>query len=308
MAASNCFTKMVIHLVFLQEWILRETNVSKPIFRVIMFTLFLIGFLLFYWTRFRCSIVLFHRKQLSTVKYRSPIDKRVKEMTLDQLIKVCCPSLSTKKFAMHPLLFNGHMQTLYASIYADYIAKPQIVFKREFLETLDGGVVSLDWTDDPNNKVADGRTKTPYVFILHGLTGGSHETYVQDLIVELKKYNYKCIVMNFRGCSNTPVQSAQLYSGSFTGDVRMCLAHIQKRDPTAVIFGCGFSLGSSVLTKYCGQMGEDCPLVGMVSVGNPYDFLGSLRALHRSYIGRNIYSYRMGRNLSRVLFKYLLFT
>jgi predicted alpha/beta-fold hydrolase len=235
-------------------------------------------------------------------------DKKGKESTDNFLRLLLDPVGNTFQRVHDPLLFNGHMQTLYASIYADYIAQPRVTFKREFLTTIDGGIVSLDWTDEPepiaSNPDVAGRQKTPYVFILHGLTGGSHETYVQDLIIEVKKYGYKAIVMNFRGCSNTPVQSAQLYSGSFTGDVQMCLKHIQTRDPTAVLFGCGFSLGSSVLTKYCGQMGENCPLVGMVSVGNPYDFLGSLRALHRSFIGRNLYSYHMGRNLTKVLFKH----
>jgi predicted alpha/beta-fold hydrolase len=51
-------------------------------------------------------------------------------------------------------------------------------------------------------------------------------------------------------------------------------------------------------------MGDNSPLVGMVSIGNPYDFLGSLRALERSFIGRNLYSKHMGRNLSRIFFRH----
>jgi uncharacterized protein len=58
----------------------------------------------------------------------------------------------------------------------------------------DGGIVSLDWNSSNRPEC-----KT-LVVILHGLTGGSHEDYVQDLIVELTKSGYNSVVTNFRGC------------------------------------------------------------------------------------------------------------
>ncbi|KAJ1340235.1 hypothetical protein BSLG_005121 [Batrachochytrium salamandrivorans] len=84
------------------------------------------------------------------------------------------------------------------------------------------------------------------------------------------------------------------------GDVAYCIRHIQNKLPGVVLFACGFSLGANVLTKYVGEMGDKCPLVGAASIGNPFDLLGGLRALHRSWIGKNIYSRAMTKNLSKL--------
>jgi predicted alpha/beta-fold hydrolase len=225
-------------------------------------------------------------------------------MSLKQMLDVTCPSLTDPRrntFTTHPLLQSGHLQTFYASLYADHIHKSRVEYEREYIETPDGGIVSLDWTKLPNSPSSN---RVPYVLICHGLSGGSHETYVQDLIIVLKYYGYEAIVMNFRGCSDTPVKSAQLYSGSFTGDLELSVDHILKKDPNAVLFGAGFSLGANILLKYAGKMGKNCPMIGLLSIGNPYDFLGSLRAMERSILGRNIYSFRMGSSLKKLLFKH----
>jgi uncharacterized protein len=127
---------------------------------------------------------------------------------------------------------------------------------------------------------------------------------VQELVVAIKSYGYKAVVMNFRGCSNTPVKSAQLYSGSSVEDLDTAVNHILDKDPSAVIFGVGYSLGSNVLLKYAGSLGKNCPLIGVVSIGNPYDVLGSFRALNRSFMGKYIYSGAMGNNLKKVFKKH----
>jgi predicted alpha/beta-fold hydrolase len=248
-------------------------------------------------------IILTHAKETCQIKYKSPVNKQIKEMSLIQMLNVTCPSLTDPRksfFKVHPLLLSGHLQTLYASLYAEYIHKPRVNYTREVLETEDGGIFSLDWTELPimTNK------RTPYVLICHGLTGGSHETYVQDLIIAVKVYGYRSIVMNFRGCSETPLKSAQLYSGSFTKDLDLSVNHILKKDPNASIIGVGFSLGSNVLLKYAGQQGKNLKMVGVVSVGNPYDFLGSLRALDRTFLGRNVYSTKMGSSLKKMFRKH----
>ena len=255
---------------------------------------------------FYCRVVLYHNPATSSIRYKSPVDGRIKEMPLDQMIKITCPALSDPKqnvYYPHPLLFNGHLQTIYASFYANYLMKPKCTFVRELLDTKDGGVISLDWARTPLPRAGG----TPYVLILHGLTGGSHETYIQDLIVKLEEYDYTSVVMNFRGCAETEVKTPQLYSCSYTEDVNLAIQHIIKKDPGAIIFGVGFSLGSNVLTKYCGQMGSNCPLVGLASVGNPYDMLGGQRNLRRSIMGK-FYLWGLGKNLKRFFFKYITLT
>lgn len=43
----------------------------------------------------------------------------------------------------------------------------------------DGGQVSLDWTPSSTQKPLD---NTPTLVVLHGLTGGSHESYIRGLL------------------------------------------------------------------------------------------------------------------------------
>jgi predicted alpha/beta-fold hydrolase len=208
------------------------------------------------WRRaLRNPVVLFHASKTCNIRYKSPLTKQIKTMSLDKMIDLACPSLTHKGknvFFAHPFLLNGHLQTVWASVFASHFGKKRVQFERELINTPDGGVVALDWTKRPTTS-----KRVPLVFICHGLTGGSHETYVQDFVLAAKEYGYESVVMNFRGCSETPVESPQLYSGSWTADVELSVKHIQERIPGVVLFGIGFSLGSNVITKFAGQMGEN---------------------------------------------------
>eukprot|EP00842_Homolaphlyctis_polyrhiza_P000866 jgi/Hompol1/1780/HPOL_002757-RA len=237
------------------------------------------------------------------------VESRDAAVPLDSLVRQKCPALAapdTAVFHPHPLLVGGHLQTMYAAVYQRTI-KGGLRFDRELVHMPDGGIVSLDWhkpkgSDDGNAHPKAQNGKVPCVLILHGLTGGSHETYVQDLVAEVAQIGYLSVVMNFRGCSRTPLVTPQLYSGAYTGDVAYCIKHIQTKIKNAVIIGCGFSLGANVITKFTGETGEKCPLIGCVSIGNPFDLLGAMRALHRSWIGKYLYSRVMTQSLVR-LFK-----
>ncbi|KAI8897791.1 Alpha/Beta hydrolase protein [Globomyces pollinis-pini] len=250
-------------------------------------------------------VKLYFPKNEISIKYRSPVTKKIKSMPISEMMAISNPSLTRKSrnvFHPHPMLTSGHTQTFWAALVGDHMNPQRVKYEREIVKAPDGGIISLDWTTLPKRASLK---PTPLIFILHGLTGGSHESYIQDMVLSLKKYGYECVVMNFRGCCGTEVMSPQLYCGAYTGDVQLCVNHIKKRDPQAVLFGIGFSLGSNVITKYTGQLGYNCPFVGLVSVGNPFDFLGANRAMHRTYIGRLIYSKRMGANLLRMFAKHL---
>ena len=70
---------------------------------------------------------------------------------------------------------------------------------------------------------------TPTVVILHGLTGGSNESYVRNAIAQLIKSreeggaSVRCVVVNFRGCAQTPLTSPQLYSACKITDLESAL-------------------------------------------------------------------------------------
>lgn len=146
------------------------------------------------------------------------------------------------------------------------------IVNSELLTTPDGGTVSVDWAPSVKTMPAD---DTPTLVLLHGLTGGSHESYIRALVETMTKdHGYRCVVFNARACANTELTSAQLYCGSWTDDLRMVVKHIRKTLPESKLMSVGFSLGANILMNYMGEEGDQCEFLGAMSVGNPFDLMG----------------------------------
>jgi hypothetical protein len=193
-----------------------------------------------------CRVVLTHSDETCFIKYKNAITNKPVEIPLHQYINITCPLLTNpqkNQFQSHPFLWSGHLQTIFTGIYGELIYKQKCKFDREYVTTSDGGIVSLDF-DVNGNKDSD-----YYVLIFHGLSGGSHNAYCQELIEAVRTYGYQCVAMNFRGCNNTPVKSPQLYSGSYTDDIDTAITYLKKRNPKAQVFGVGFSAGANILLK-----------------------------------------------------------
>lgn len=113
-------------------------------------------------------------------------------------------------------------------------------------------------------------------------------------------YGFRCVVVNSRGCANTPVTSAQLYSASKTADLESSLLLLTNMFPSSPMIGMGFSLGGAILSKYFGEVGKKTPFIGGVAVGAPFSLEETSMALESSYLTL-VYSYAMGRNLMNLL-------
>lgn len=74
-------------------------------------------------------------------------------------------------------------------------------------------------------------------------------------------------------------------------DLREAINHIYTTHPSTPIYAVGYSLGSNILVKYLGEEGIKTPIVSAISVGNPYDFYKSSKALSK------FYSYILSRGL-----------
>ncbi|RCI01911.1 hypothetical protein CU098_010711 [Rhizopus stolonifer] len=212
-----------------------------------------------------------------------------------------CPSLVGPKAIYHPTsyLFNGHLQTAYAAYYNYAPTVNAVQYERELITMPDGGTVALDWTPTKEGLEKD---ETPTLVVLHGLTGGSHESYIRCLleVLTFPPFNYRAVVMNCRGCADSELTTPQMYSGGYTGDLKIALAHIQKRlAPNTPLVGIGFSLGSNVLVKYLGEERENAPFKAAISVANPFDFKSAMEQLHSTYLGKKVYSTAMANNLKR---------
>ncbi|KAF4323480.1 hypothetical protein BBO99_00001336 [Phytophthora kernoviae] len=231
-----------------------------------------------------------------------------------------CPTITKNKYYPPWRLFNGHLQTIR---FAYDESGPLIDYKRQLLDLPDGGVVSLDWALLPGQKSAlaaedsvsttnaismswiegvDPTRRT--VILLPGLTGGSPEVYIRRTIARLHELGWQCVVLNARGCANTPVRTAQLFCSAYTDDLRFVLQQLGKKYKFAqeAFVGVGFSMGSNVLVKYLGEEGDRTPLTGAISVGNPFDLAKCSANFGGSLFNRLTYDKALNRNLRELFF------
>ncbi|EGZ14956.1 hypothetical protein PHYSODRAFT_333242 [Phytophthora sojae] len=230
-----------------------------------------------------------------------------------------CPTITKHKYYPPWRLFNGHLQTVR---FAYDERGPEINYKRQLLRLPDGGVVSLDWAllhaqdapaqvGDLNKSVSASSTWLPdveparrTVILLPGLTGGSPENYIRSTIARLHELGWQCVVLNARGCANTPVKTAQLFCSAYTGDLRFVLQQLSEKYEFAkeAFVGVGFSMGSNVLVKYLGEEGDKAPLTGAVSVGNPFDLAICSANFGGSLFNRMTYDKALNSNLRELFF------
>ncbi|CDR98745.1 related to putative acyltransferase [Sporisorium scitamineum] len=220
-------------------------------------------------------------------------------------------------FKPTPWLSTGHLQTIYSAV-GNFSHIDAVEFKRRVFLTPDGGTIGLDISPPSlaaseaelsaqNHPAADG---LPTVVCLHGLTGGSHESYVRNCFSQLTKptseggLGYRGIVVNFRGCANVPVTSPQLYSALKIADIRSALLLITKLYPNSPLVGIGFSLGANVLGRYLGEEGDATPLLGAIIVGTPFDLKAGADELDYGGFLSQKYSMAMGQNLQRMARKH----
>ncbi|KAJ7632595.1 Alpha/Beta hydrolase protein [Roridomyces roridus] len=224
-------------------------------------------------------------------------DGSVYSESLQRLVEQKCPTLRAK-FYPSWWITNGHIHTLLAAL-GDFSKVDPLQYDRHLLRLRDGGTLGLDFAPADSSNLS---RETPIIVVLHGLTGGSYESYVRSVLAPACKsvreggLGYRAVVVNFRGCAGVPVTSPQLYSAGYTGDIRQALVYISQLYPGAPLLGLGFSLGANIMTRYIAEEGEQCRLTSACALANPWDLAKNNDGLNNTYIGK-IYSRAMGQNL-----------
>ncbi|KAH8726107.1 Alpha/Beta hydrolase protein [Phaeosphaeriaceae sp. PMI808] len=270
---------------------------------------------------FDISWMLGHAKT-SYTHHKEPTPLRTKsgqKITLPDLAKSSIPPCR-----LNPLLFNGHLQTMYTarkypgppihykrqifesthSVYPGQFAVDFVVSKEEgelALEATQGKPTFLperttNFTASEWNSIASD-DDTPIIIALHGLTGGSHEIYLRETIAPLTAAGWSACVINGRGCALSKITTTRLFNSRATWDVRQLVKELHALFPNRPLYAIGFSLGANIMTNYVGEEGSACILKAAVACSNPWDLMICNVELQRTWVGLEIYSRAMGQNM-----------
>uniref|UniRef100_K3WXA0 AB hydrolase-1 domain-containing protein n=1 Tax=Globisporangium ultimum (strain ATCC 200006 / CBS 805.95 / DAOM BR144) TaxID=431595 RepID=K3WXA0_GLOUD len=221
-----------------------------------------------------------------------------------------CATMTKRKYYPPWYLFNGHLQTVKLSIANEQEKQPVIPYERQILDMPDGGIVSLDWALPPreNGSIPSVREVDPdkrTMIILPGLTGGSGELYIRNTVAQLLDHGWQVVVMNARGCANTPLKTAHLFSSGYTDDLRSTVKYLRAKYnfENEAFVGLGFSMGSNVLVKYLGEEKENAGLTAGISVGNPFDLVICSANFGGNLFNRLTYDKAINGNLKELFFE-----
>ncbi|PWW80373.1 AB-hydrolase YheT [Tuber magnatum] len=232
-------------------------------------------------------------------------------------------------FRANPLLFNGHLQTFWTAVkwndpHTIYYARQRLRnpadgghFAVDFVvhdafppapssvEVATGGALPLRTRDMTEEEVAKlgSDDDTPMVIALHGLSGGSHELYLRSVLAPLTRRveedgsGFAACVVNARGCALSKVTTGQLFNARFTADLRQTVMYLQEVYPRRPLYAVGFSYGANILTNYIGEECDECVFKAVVLCSSPWNLEVASKALHRTYLGSEVYSKVMGGNM-----------
>lgn len=186
-------------------------------------------------------------------------------ITISELCKSVTPPCN-----LNLLLFNGHLQTIWSAIKQRDIP---IIYKRKIFELDDrryAGSFAVDFVvHSPSNKTENLPERTtlysdseledlergssdhkPMLITLHGLSGGSHELYLREVLGPMvKERGWEACVINSRGCAMSKITTPVLFNARATWDIRKAVNWLHEKYPYRPLFAVGYSLGANILTN-----------------------------------------------------------
>jgi predicted alpha/beta-fold hydrolase len=185
-----------------------------------------------------------------------------------------------------PLLFNGHLETIYPSLFRQVM----VPYQRERIGTPDDDFLDLDWLKQSSKKL---------ILISHGLEGNSTRSYVTGMARCFFKEGYDILAWNYRGCSDEMNKQIRFYHSGATDDLATVIQHALTGNSYEEINLIGFSLGGNLTLKYAGEQASHLPPVikKVVAFSVPLDLHASCIQISQS--SNWIYAQRFIKSLKK---------
>jgi hypothetical protein len=179
-------------------------------------------------------------------------------------------------FEPHPLLCNGHFQT----IVARYMPGPRVRLQSTYhqLDVEQGVALAVLESVPPSWAEGD-----PCVVLVHGLAGCVRSPYLSRVGLKLYGMGIRVIRMNLRGAGSGYGISPMFYHGGRSEDPRAVIEWVARRAPDSPIALVGFSLGANLVLKLAGEAASD-PLEALdcvVAANPPIDLKAACEHIRR---------------------------
>lgn len=199
------------------------------------------------------------------------------------------PIISTSSYRAPFWQWNGHVQSIYPSIFRKV---PFQYERRERLELADGDFVDIDWHQQHTGNKR-------LVIITHGLEGDSGRHYVTGMAKKFVANGWDAIGWNCRSCSGEPNRLLRFYHHGDANDLRAVIQHAIHAHGYENIVLVGFSMGGSLSLRSVGEFPELVPpaVKAVIGISVPCDLYASVEAL--SQPGNTVYVKRFLKKLGK---------
>ena len=192
--------------------------------------------------------------------------------------------MKKKAYLPSKLLFNGHLQTVYPSLFRRINLLTPYVHER--ITTQDQDFLDLFWMRQNSKKL---------VIISHGLEGNVDRAYVKGMANAHFTQNFDVLAWNYRGCSNQINKLPKMYHSGATEDLLEVVNHASKK--YREVFLIGFSLGANLTLKFLGERGTYKNIKKACAIAAPLDLKSS--SLHLNTSKNALYQLRFLRSLKK---------
>lgn len=179
-------------------------------------------------------------------------------------------------FEPHPLLRNGHLQT----IVARYMPGPRVRLASTYHEVDLDDVTRLSVLESIPEGWSPG---DPAVVMVHGLAGDVRSPYLSRVGLKLYRMGLRVVRMNMRGAGSGFGLSRQFYHGGRSEDPRAVVEWLARRAPGSPIGLVGFSLGANLVLKLAAEAADE-PLEGfdcVIAANPPIDLRAACEHIRR---------------------------
>lgn len=211
------------------------------------------------------------------------------EVRLGEVARV----ISAEPFLPHPLLRNGHAQTV-----------ARWAWPRRYRAHADGARL---FEVEPGVRLLarcrrhEGTDERVTVLLVHGLGGSADAPYVLGAARQAFRAGAEVIRLNQRNCGGTEDLTPTLYHSGMSHDLTAVVRELIERDGLPRIMVAGFSMGGNLALKMAGEMGGEAPeaLRGVCAVSPSLDLKETVRNLGRP--SNRPYQWNFVRGLRRLV-------